>query len=276
MDCDLHIHSTNSDGSMNVQDIVYYAKKCGLKYIAVSDHDTMHGVQAAIEVGKKIGIEVVPALETTAIDKKRNRSVHILGYYPKYPDILESFLAKTLLNRKEQKLEMIKKIQEYYPLVELKHVERYAKMSQSIYESHIMQTMCDLGYTNTAIGSLMDELISKKGSCYVPSKYPSVDEVIHIMDQARAIIVIAHPEQFDSFELAEELAKSNKIHGLELDHPRNHQISRERIKKLSKQYHLILTGGSDFHGQYSKNPNIIGSFGCSRKVIQQMKDITRM
>lgn len=273
MDCDLHIHTTNSDGSMDVKDVIYYAKKRGLKYIAITDHDTMQGVPEALELGKKFGIQVLPALETTAIDTKRGRSVHILGYLPKYPDLLKSLIAKTLNNRTTQKLGMIKKIQELYPLVELQHIERYSKKSQAIYESHIMQTMCDLGYTGTVIGNLLEELISKNGSCYVPSIYPSVDEVVDTMNKAKAIIVIAHPEQFDSFELAEELAQLHKIHGLELDHPRNGKLGRERIRNLGKKYELILTGGSDFHGQYQKTPNVIGSNGCSEKVVIQMKEM---
>lgn len=272
IECDLHIHTTNSDGSMDVEDVVYYAKKKGLKYIAISDHDTMHGVPAAIKLGEKMGIQVVPAVETTAIDVKRGRSVHILGYFPKYPHRLEGLLSTTLHNRRQQKLAIISKIQELYPLVELEHIQRYSRKSQSIYESHIMQTMCDLGYTNTAIGSLMDELISRKGSCYAPSNYPTVDEVIDGMHKAKAVIVIAHPEQFDSFDLAEELARAHKIHGLELDHPRNHELGREKIRNLAEEYGLILTGGSDFHGQYTKSPNTIGSYGCSGEVIRQMKE----
>lgn len=275
IDCDLHIHSIHSDGAMCVKDIIYYAKKTGLKYIAISDHDTMHGVPAAIELGRRAGIQVVPAVETTAVDTNRCRAVHILGYYPKYPDILKSFLSKTLMNRKKQKLEMIKKIQALYPMVELEHIERYSNKSQSIYESHIMQTLCDLGYTNTAIGSLMDELISKRGSCYVPSHYPSVKDVVDTMNRAKAVIVIAHPEQFDSFDLADELAGANRIHGLELDHPRNHRLGRERIWHLSEKYGLILTGGSDFHGFYAKHPKTIGSHGCSENVIKQMKELAK-
>lgn len=273
MNCDLHIHTTNSDGSMKVEDVVYYAKKQGLEYIAVTDHDTMHGVQAAVETGKKLGVHVVPGLETTAIDLKRNRPVHILGYYPKYPEHLEKMLATTLENRRNQKLEMIKKIEKLYPLVELEHIKRYARESQSIYESHIMQTLCDLGYTNAPFGELMEQLISKKGCCYAPSHYPSVDTVIDTMNAAKAIIVIAHPEQFDSFELVEELAIDKRIQGLEYDHPRNHEVSRKRIRQLSENYGLIMTGGSDFHGQYAKEPHTIGSYGCSENVIRQMEEL---
>ena len=252
MNCDLHIHTVNSDGSMSVKDVIYYAKKTGLKTIAISDHDTMRGVDEATLAGEQLGIRVIPAVETTVTDTKRNRPVHVLCYFPKNKELLTRFLQSTLDSRREQKLEMIQKIQKIYPLLELDHIFRYAKDSQSIYESHIMQSLCDLGYTNTAIGSFMEVLISKKGSCYVPSRYPTIDELLEVLKEVKAVVVIAHPEEFNSFELAKELAKEGKIDGLEYDHPRNGSEARKIIKEIAQEYHLILTGGTDFHGQYAK------------------------
>ncbi len=276
MDCDLHIHTINSDGSMSVKDVVYYAYKSGIKNIAISDHDTLAGVAEAMELGKQFGVRVIPAVEMSVLDKKRNRPVHVLCYFPQNTDLLNSFLQKTLDSRRNQKLEMIEKIQKIYPLLELEHINRYAKNSQSIYESHIMQSLCDLGYSNVAIGKLMEDLISKKGSCYVPTNYSSVEEMLVVIEQVKGVVVIAHPEEYDSFELAEELAKAGRIDGLELDHPRNGEESRRRIKELAAAYNLILTGGSDFHGQYTKQPHPLGSYGCEEKVLEQMEEIIEM
>lgn len=273
MDCDLHIHTINSDGSSSLRDVIYYAKKSGIKNIAISDHDTMQGVMEAINIGEEMGVTVIPAVEITVMDKKRNRPVHILCYYPENTALLEEFLCTTLVNRRTQKLEMIKKVQEIYPLLELDHVLRYARYSQSIYESHIMQSLCDLGYTNTAIGGLMIELLSKNGSCYVPSNYPGIDELLEVLKKVKAVVVIAHPEEFNSFELAEELALEGKIDGLEYDHPRNGVESRKRIKEIAKAHQLIMTGGSDFHGQYAKQVHPLGSYGCDKTVITQMQQI---
>ncbi len=275
MDCDLHIHTVNSDGSMSVKDVIYYAKKSGLQIIAISDHDTMSGVDEAILEGKQLGIRVIPAVETTVIDTKRNRSVHFLCYFPRNKEVLTRFLQSTLDSRRKQKLEMIQKIQKIYPLLELEHIFRYAKESQSIYESHIMQSLCDLGYSNIAIGSFMEELVSKNGSCYVPSCYPTVDELMDVLQKVKAFVVIAHPEEFNSFELARELAKEEKIDGLEYDHPRNGTEARRIVKEIAQEYDLILTGGTDFHGQYAKKPYPIGSYGCEASVISRMEQVMR-
>ena len=75
---DLHTHSNCSDGSMTPRELVRHAKASGLAAVAVSDHDTADGVKDAMAVGKEIGIEVIPAIELSAISETET---HILGYF---------------------------------------------------------------------------------------------------------------------------------------------------------------------------------------------------
>ncbi len=269
MNADLHIHSTHSDGSMSIDDIVFYAKRIGLNTIAITDHDTMAGTAAAVSLGTNVGLQVIPGVEITTRDFVRNRPVHVLCYLPKNPEILQDFLNITLKNRAEQKIGMIEKIMKLYP-VTIEHIQRYSNRSQSIYESHIMQALADLGYTNVAIGSLMEELISAKGTCYVPSKYPSVQEALEMIRKAGGIAVMAHPGQFHSLELLEELAESKLIQGAEYNHPRNTEEDKKKIFSIANKYGLLLTGGTDFHGEYAKQPYPLGSFLCSETAVQNL------
>lgn len=269
-ECDLHIHTTYSDGSMPVRDVIYYARKTGLSCIAVTDHDSLYDMDKTVSAGEAAGIRIIPGVEATVRDTRRNRPVHVLCYLPKYPDILQTFLNRTLENRKRQKLQMLAKVKKLYPLLEEDKVLYYARESRSVYEPHIMQPLCDLGYTNAAISTLEEELISKTGSCYVPSIYPDIYELLEYAKKARAFITIAHPGQFDSFDLAEELAEQRLIHALEYSHPRNNGDAQKRILQIAGKYDLLLTGGSDFHGQYAKNPHPLGSFGCSADVVKEI------
>ncbi len=269
MIADLHIHSTHSDGSMSIEDIVFYAKRIGLNTISITDHDTMAGISTAVSLGTDLGLRVIPGVEITTRDIVRNRPVHILCYLPKNPEILQDFLNITLKNRAEQKADMIKKVMKLYP-VTMEHIQRYSNRSQSIYESHIMQALADLGYTNVAIGALMEELISSKGTCYVPSKYPSVQEALEMIRNACGIAVMAHPGQFHSLELLEDLAKSKQIQGAEYNHPRNAEEDKKKISWIANKYGLLLTGGTDFHGQYAKQPYPLGSFLCSETAVQDL------
>ena len=73
---DLHIHSTMSDGSCSIEEVIQLAKEKGLTHIAITNHDTVKGLKEAIELGKKYGVEVIPGVEISAYDYKRNRKVH--------------------------------------------------------------------------------------------------------------------------------------------------------------------------------------------------------
>lgn len=268
--CDLHVHTTCSDSSRSVPQVLEYAKMIGLTYIAVTDHDTMKGVDLAQKLGREMGIRVIPGVEITTRDEETGRSVHMLCYLPKNREVLENFLKKTLKSRREQKLEMAAKLQKLYPCLTPELVEAYAKDSASVHECHIMQPLCDMGYTNTAIGSLMESLISSKGSCYVPSRYPTTEEAAQAIREAGGIAVVAHAQQFDSFGLIERYAKRHLIQGIEVWHPRNDNISRERLELLAEAYALLKTGGSDYHGQYARNPKPLGYCGCTEAEVHAL------
>lgn len=268
--CDLHVHTTCSDASRSVLQVMEYAKMIGLTHIAVTDHDTMKGVDLAQKLGREMGIRVIPGVEITTRDEETGRSVHMLCYLPKDREKLEVFLKKTLKNRREQKLEMAEKIQKLYPCLTPQLVESYAKDSASIHECHIMQPLCDLGYTNTAIGTLMESLISSKGSCYVPSRYPATEEAAQVIREAGGIAVVAHAQQFDSFGLIERYAKKHLIQGVEVWHPRNDDVSRARLIALAETYALLKTGGSDYHGQYARNPKPLGCCGCTEAEVSAL------
>jgi predicted metal-dependent phosphoesterase TrpH len=271
---DLHCHSKCSDGSLSVEDILFYAKKIGLDYIAITDHDTLAGVGLACMMGKQLKIEVIPGVEISAKDPQRNRPVHILCYFPQDTDTLQDFLNQTLRSRTTTKMQMIKKIMALYP-VTLEHIERYSSQSQSIHECHIMQALADLGYTNVIIGPLMKQLISSTGSCYVPNSYPDVHEVVKIIKRVGGIAVMAHPGQFDSLELLEELADLKMLQGVEYNHPRNNEDTKKEILSIASQHHLIPTGGTDFHGSYAERPYPLGSFTCSDNALTCLIGLSR-
>lgn len=273
MIADLHNHSQYSDGSLSVEDIVVYAKRMGLDAISITDHDTMAGVKPAIQLGKKTGLLIIPGVEISTVDTHTGRPVHLLCYYPKRPTVLQEFLDVTLRNRTIQKRAMIEKIQKLYP-VSAEHIERYSKRSKSIYESHIMQALADLGYTNVVIGPLLDKLISKKGSCYAPSNYPDVMVALDKIKEAGGIAVMAHPGQFDSLCLLEQLAKEKRIHGVEYNHPRNSKEDKSKISQIADHCGLVMTGGTDFHGQYTRNPLPIGSFLSPPLCVEQLRALS--
>lgn len=270
--CDLHTHTVLSDASRTVEQVMDYGKKIGLKYIAITDHDTLAGTPEALELGARCGIRVIPGTEISTRDENTGRTVHVLCYGPKDREGLQRFLDGTLKSRRRQKLAIAANVQKQYPLVTPELVEEYASQSQSVYECHIMQILCDLGYTNTAIGEMMRGLVSSGGSCFVPGRYPSTREAIRAVHDCGGIAVVAHAQQFDSFELIEAYAGRGWLDGVEINHPRNSDKTRRRLREIAERYGLLVTGGSDFHGQYAKEPHPLGFCGCTLEEARQVAE----
>ena len=158
MKADLHNHSFLSDGVLSIKDIIYYSKKIGLDCISIADHDTLAGIMQAYTLGEKIDISVIPGVEISSIDYQTNRSVHILCYFPKDFFKLQGFLNKILITRENARKQMAQMLIKEYPIT-MEHIERYSSKSQSMYETHIMQPLADLGYTNVVLGDLYKELL---------------------------------------------------------------------------------------------------------------------
>lgn len=266
---DLHCHSRYSDGSATVESIVAYARRRGINCLALTDHDTMAGTDEFCACAKEAGITPIPGVECSAWDGERERPVHMLCYLPSDREALQSRLRETLDSRAKTKWMMVEKIMERFP-IRREDVLRYSAGSASVYESHIMQALADQGYTNVVIGPLMDELIGRGGSCYVPNRYPEVRELTEFLRKTGGIPVLAHPGQFDSLALAEELAQKRMIAGIECRHPRNSPETTKAALLLAEKYDLIVTGGSDFHGQFAKRPHPIGACTTDDKQIRRL------
>ncbi len=255
---DLHCHSYYSDGSCSLEQIADFAKRKNITHLALTDHDTMKGVEKLIPIAASRGITVVPGAECTCTDEKRGRSVHMLCYLPREPQILTDFFKPTLERRRIAKLDMAKKIGKLYPITQ-EDVLYASRHSVSIHEPHVIQPLADMGYTNTVLGPFMDSLIGKKGSCYTPIQYPDVYDALAHMRKAGGVTVLAHPGQFQSMELAEDLCREGLLDGIEAFHPRNSADITQQCKELAKKYDLVITGGSDFHGYYAKKPSPLGT-----------------
>ncbi|MDD3340106.1 MAG: PHP domain-containing protein [Lachnospiraceae bacterium] len=259
MKADLHCHTTNSDGSTPLEQLIPYAKRIGLDALAITDHDTMQGIPLALELGQKYNLTIIPGVECTAKDPTTGRSVHILCYKPKNPEPLLPILEQTSKNRAAAKTAIVNNLSRQYPIT-MEDVQVFSKNSASIFESHLMQALANLGYTNQPIGPFMDKSIGKKSGNYVPVIYPEVAEVIDAMTKAGGIISIAHPGQFDSMDLVRRLVDTKSIQALECFHPRNSEEITKECLEIAAAHDLIITGGTDFHGMYSKNPHPLGSF----------------
>ncbi len=267
---DLHCHTTLSDGSLGIEEVIVQAKRMNLDYLSITDHDTLSSSSRAAVLGDRYGVKVIPGVELSAWDKVRNSRVHILCYAPQKPDRLEGLCLKSCEIRKSCARDMIEKVIEKYPITS-EAVLKYCKGSKSIYKQHIMRALVNYGYATELYGELDDKLFNREhGSCIVTREYPDVNFVIDLIHSSRGVAIMAHPYLFNNIDLLRELAEKGKIDGIEVNHNSADEEERKVLLDIAKEYDLIVTGGSDFHGLYNAVPSHIGSETTDAENIQKL------
>lgn len=270
MICDLHCHTTMSDGSLGIEDVILQAKRMNIDFLSITDHDTLSSFSRAKILGERYGVKMIQGVEMSAWDKERNRKVHIICYAPKKPDRLEGLCLKSCEIRKSCSKEMIEKVMQLYPITP-ESVLKYCTGSKSIYKSHIMRALIEYGYALEFYGELDKKLFSvDSGICLVEREYPDVRFVLELIHSARGVAVMAHPALYDSMELLAELAEEKKLDGVEVYHYSADDNQKKEMLDIAEKYDLIVTGGSDFHGLYNAVPTHLGSNTTSKENLDRI------
>ena len=156
---DLHCHTKLSDSSMGIDDLIVLAQKRGVDTIAITDRDCQAGTVRAKIIGERRGVTVIPGVEISAYDSKRERYADILCYLSDSPDRLEGLCHRNVVARKRASQMMTLKAAQRYPLTpEL--VLKCATGSTAVFEQHIMHALLECGMTDRIFGELYYELFS--------------------------------------------------------------------------------------------------------------------
>lgn len=260
MKADLHMHSAWSDGSMKVKEIVKTAKRTGLQVISITDHDSMKGQAEVARYGEKYGVTIIPGIEISSYNPENGRKVHILGYHIQNQSMVNDRLLPFLQERHDAALKAVDIIMKAGYPIELDDVTCRVGSGDILYRQHIMYALMERGYTNSIYGELYQKLFGKEGIAKVTSSYIPVKEAVELVLEAGGIPVLAHPFQYDTFDLIPRL-KQWGIQGVEYKHHTQTKEREEAVLKAAKELELFVTGGSDCHGIYSEKPCPYGGTG---------------
>ncbi len=274
---DLHLHTTHSDGSMHIEQLVEYAQKTDLTHIAISDHDTILSAQYSIKHKKAGNLNLIPAIEMSCIDPDTDRKVHILCYYPNITQRIIKFCDDVQKSRNKVAQQCLPMLQQKFPLINWSNVTQYSQRSGTTFNAHFMAMLVEHGYTDKIYGKLFDELFleindGKITSLYNP-EFETVYTTLDIIKQAGGVCVLAPPSFFDSMELCEKLAKQSLLDGIELYHVRNSPSDRQFLSDVANKYNLFVTGGTDFHARFASKPYPIGTNTTDESVIEHIKNL---
>ncbi|MEW5719811.1 MAG: PHP domain-containing protein [Chloroflexota bacterium] len=239
---DLHAHSTASDGELTPADLVRYACERGLSALALTDHDTVDGIDAAIDAARGTALEIVPGVELSC--DVPQTEVHVLGYFVDWHDPgFEGMLVKFRDGRYGRAEKMVKKLTVLGAPISFERVKQIAG-DASLGRPHVAQVLVEAGHVAT-ISEAFDRYIGRTGPAYVERFRLTPEDAVTLVLRAGGVPVLAHPR--DVTHWIEPLVKVGLI-GLEAQYGAYDEMTRADLVRLAKQYDLLVTGGSDFHG----------------------------
>ncbi|MCU7556140.1 PHP domain-containing protein [Macrococcus capreoli] len=248
---DLHVHSHISDGKDTIEDILKQASQLGIKVMSFVDHDTTETYALALPTAKDYNITLIPGIEISAYDFKRNRKVHVLGYNYTTTEHIDALTRPLLKRRHAHSMWQLEQIRQAgYSVNETliqQRIEHYP-----LYKQHIMQALINVPYTHHDYQTLYMKLFKNNGVAAEDINYVDVYDAIRAIKQDNGKVVIAHPGQLNSYDLINDLLSEDRssIDGIETWHYDHNEKDIYRCHELVKHFDLIETGGSDYHGTF--------------------------
>ena len=265
---DLHIHSTASDGRLSPAEVVRKSAEAGLTVVALTDHDTVDGIPPALEAARTFpALTVIPGIEINT--DVAEGEAHILGYFIDYhhPELLTT-LAKLRDSRQERAQRTITKLENLGLPIDWERVKEIAGTG-SIGRPHIAQAMLEKGYI-TSLKEAFNRYIGWSGPAYADREKVAPGEATQLILRAHGLPVLAHPFTVTNPETKIAELKTSGLVGIEVYY---NSYTAEEIKKLVSlvdKYHLIATGGSDYHGADMSNETIIGGTDVPLESAEQL------
>jgi predicted metal-dependent phosphoesterase TrpH len=251
---DLHIHSTVSDGSESIAQIIVIAKNIGLDAIAITDHDTMSHISL---ISNNSDIKVIGGVEISSVHHKTNTRAHMLGYNIQKPEIITAHTEPLLEARNKNSEEQAEILRRHGYQIDIDKLARAD--GKYLYKQHIMDWLVTTGQASDMFGDFYQKTFKQSGICAFDIEYIDVFVAVKAIKEAGGLAILAHPGQQQNFWLIPELVRLG-LDGLEMNHHTHNEKDRETIRDYAKQYNLFLTGGSDYHGKYEPQPFGIGDF----------------
>jgi 3',5'-nucleoside bisphosphate phosphatase len=266
---DLHLHTTASDGTLSPPELVHKARAAGLFTISITDHDTTAGCEAAREAARAAGLDLVPGIEISAVAD--GRDVHLLGYFI---DTASGSLRAFLDTQREERLRRVAEMGERLAAlgvpVDVAPILASAARGRSVGRPQIASALLAAGYVTTR-DEAFDRFLEYGGPAYVPRRGASPEDVIDIIHGAGGVASLAHPGVMHRDELIAPLAGAG-LDALEALHSDHDDAAEARYRDLARELGLLVTGGSDFHGEVQHRAS---RFGCLSMSAAELEDLRR-
>jgi 3',5'-nucleoside bisphosphate phosphatase len=273
---DLHTHSSVSDGTDSPAGLVTAAVVAGVGVLALADHDTTQGLAEAAEAGRRLGVEIVPAIEVST--SWQGADVHLLAYWPDVHDeALQHMLGAIRRGRAARIPQMLAGLAEAGIDISEADVRRCAGPTASLGRPHVADALVAAGVVQSREEAFAT-LIGEGMAGHVRKPAPPLPRAIDTLRQAGAVPVLAHPWGRGSRAVLDEVALDELaaagLLGIEVDHLDHDPDDRERLRAIASALGLVVTGGSDYHG-VGKAGVALGANRTSPQAYEALRALSR-
>lgn len=265
---DLHSHTTASDGELEPSQQVALAAAAGVRVLAVTDHDTIDGLQAAAAAARTHGLRFVPGIEITAA--LHAREIHILGHFidPSQPQ-LSSFAGRLKAERETRMAAMVDRLKAMGFPITFQMVQDIAGEAV-LTRPHLARVLTELGYCSSTKDAF-NRFLGDGKPAHVVRLDVGPEEAIGLIRQSGGVATIAHPgvSRIDRLEM--EGLKRAGLSGIEIDHSDHPPSLREKLSNWAAEFELVATAGSDFHGPEVAPGRVFGKESMSPEALSLLE-----
>ena len=268
MKVDLHTHTTVSDGVLEPEELVELAAKCGVQYLAITDHDTTDGLPRALAKTREYpSFTLIPGIELSTDVPKGE--VHVLGYCMDYNDMgFQATLSRFREARKVRARKMVEKLGAMDLRIEWERVLDQAGEG-SIGRPHIAQVLVDEGYISS-VQEAFSKYLGRNGPAYVEREKTTPVEAVELITSVNGLPVLAHPGDVADIEILLEEMKESGLVGMEVYYDHYPQDTMQRLAEVAKRFDLIPCGGSDYHGEGLAARTDLGSVDVPMESVERL------
>lgn len=252
---ELQSHSVVSDGQLEPAGVVEEAAKAGVDVLALTDHDGVAGVPAAVEAGERFGVEIVPAVEMSSVHEYAE-DLHICGYWVDVEKITPA-CERAQEERRSRAKEIVGNLRNHGFDLTFEDAVREAGAADAIGRPHIAKAA---GATGN-LGPFFEEWLVPGAKAFVSRKWPDANEACALIREAGGVPVIAHPYwDIKVPEQVEELIRALDIGGIEVFYPSHTRAQTKHLLGLADELGVTATASSDFHGPTHKTFSRFGAY----------------
>ncbi len=259
MTCDLHTHSTYSDGTCSPKEIIAMAKQLGLGAVALTDHNTVSGLREFTDAAEAEGITAVPGVELSTVCD--GREIHLLGLFikPEYYRSLEELVERFHALKEKSNIDLAQRLNSAGYIIDYEAVKKRNRTG-NVNRAHFAAELVEKGYFRNK-DEVFDTVLDESNGYYVPSEKLTTYDAVKYLKSINAFPVLAHPlEDLNEAELRAYLPELMALGlvGMETRHSDYDEQKTVLADTIAREFGLLRSGGSDFHGT-NKDDILLGT-----------------